>query len=148
MCGSEAFLVTKEQVPSTPANLFYEVNNTPVLLPSLLVQDEYKFAESRVKVLQDGGSQRSCVQKEVSRKLGCEVLELKSLTVRGFGGKAFQKTLRDRVALRNIKGTFPIVAETLESCTICNQTIQSPTERIRQSSTQIAPRMLGCKWKL
>lgn len=84
---------------------------------------------SNCRILLDGGSQRSFIKTDVSRKLGCELVGQETLTVGVFGGKETPETL-NRVCVYMRSLTTNYCLEALEIDSICHQLLPFPEETV------------------
>lgn len=131
MCYADTDNSEKGKVTSAPIQLLSGQAGSVVLLQTLIIQASGSCSTERCRVLLDGGSQRSFITTELSRKLGCEFIEEEVLTVGVFGGKETSETLRRvRVRLHDPTGKTTLSVEALEVKSICNQMIPVPDERI------------------
>ncbi|KAK8774839.1 hypothetical protein V5799_010628, partial [Amblyomma americanum] len=89
-------------------------------------------SNAQVRVLCDGGSQRSYITSDTSRKMGCTLLGHERLIVGVFGGHQEEREFRRvRVTLKTRRGCEREL-EVLETDVICDQPIPSPPGNVLQ----------------
>ncbi|KAK8761297.1 hypothetical protein V5799_027436 [Amblyomma americanum] len=103
-----------------------------VLLQTATALCSGETSNAQVRVLFDGGSQRSYITSDTSRKMGCTLLGHERLTVGVFGGHQEEREFRRvRVTLKTRRGCEREL-EVLETDVICDQPIPSPPGNVLQ----------------
>lgn len=120
-----------EPVTPTPVQWMSIHERSVVLLPLLTVKVSGSTRPSNCRILLDGGSQRSFIKTDVSRKLGCELVGQETHTVGVFGGKETPETLnRMCVYMRSLTTNSTVLIEALEVDSICHQLLPFPEETV------------------
>lgn len=131
MCNPDVLNRLNGHVTTAPVHLLSPQRGQVVLLQTLGAKVSGRDQEENCRMLLDGGSQRSFIRSDVSRKLSCELLGEETLSLGVFGGKEMQETLkRVRVFLHCLSKQTTIPIEGLEIESICNQPIPNPNEEV------------------
>lgn len=114
-------------------------DKTPaVLLQTARVSAEGKQQRALTRILFDGGSQRTFVMEELSRKLQLEVVGEEDITIYPFGGAGNiikEKRRRVRIWLRSQYSQKKHCLEALEIPEICSDHLLLPECSARSPST-------------
>ncbi|XP_037521402.1 uncharacterized protein LOC119398643 [Rhipicephalus sanguineus] len=93
------------------------------------VQCSGKSSNARVRVMFDGGSQRSYITSLTAQKLGCELVGQEKLSVGFFGGHQEERPFRRVKVFLEAKRGEKRELEVLETDVICDQTIPEPPKQ-------------------
>lgn len=97
-----------------------------VLLQTATAQCSGESSNAHVRVMFDGGSQRSYITTQTAQKLGCELVGQERLSVGFFGGHREERPFRKVKVFLETKRGEKRELEVLETDVICDQTIPKP----------------------
>ncbi|KAH7940098.1 hypothetical protein HPB52_021847 [Rhipicephalus sanguineus] len=97
-----------------------------VLLQTATAQCSGESSNAHVRVMFDGGSQRSYITTQTAQKLGCELVGQERLSVGFFGGHQEERPFRKVKVFLETKRGEKRELEVLETDVICDQTIPKP----------------------
>lgn len=94
--------------------------------------------KAMARVLFDGGSQRSFITEDLSRRLGCKVVGSERLAVGYFGGHNQEKNFRRVfITLQSKHDGHTYHLEALETSIICDQRLPQPDNNVIQELRQL-----------
>lgn len=122
---------TNDAVASTQISLEAVTNDgtapkETVLLQTATAQCSGESSNAHVRVMFDGGSQRSYITSLTAQKLGCELVGQERLSVGFFGGHQEERPFRKVKVFLETKRGEKRELEVLETDVICDQTIPKP----------------------
>ncbi|KAH7961862.1 hypothetical protein HPB52_012882 [Rhipicephalus sanguineus] len=122
---------TNDAVTSTQISLEAVTNDgtapkETVLLQTATAQCSGESSNAHVRIMFDGGSQRSYITTQTAQKLGCEVVGQERLSVGFFGGHQEERPFRKVKVFLETKRGEKRELEVLETDVICDQTIPKP----------------------
>ncbi|KAL1433746.1 hypothetical protein MTO96_012278 [Rhipicephalus appendiculatus] len=89
-------------------------------------------SSAHVRIMFDGGSQRSYITTQTAQKLGCELVGQERLSVGFFGGHQKERPFRRVKVFLETKRGDKRELQVLETDVICDQTIPKPPKQIME----------------
>lgn len=114
----------------TTVNLHSEQVSPAILLPSLTTRIARKMSSRNYRILFNRGSHQITI--ETCCQLGCQLLQIETVTIGVFGGHKMQKTMiRVSILKKKNKNTKElIVIEALEEEDICSEHVSIPDDEV------------------